>query len=116
MSKRTPKFLKINTTLVLFYVDTRNFSESKKRQHMSFVHQGGTFPTETIWLVVREAPVCVKLIPKPAPNGKIFLPRHVDVVPRYHVKFHEFQPSFRFTRILKPCISMLAAKRHCQCV
>jgi hypothetical protein len=46
-----------------------------------FVPQGGTFPTETIRLVVREAVVCEKLIPKPAPNGTIFLPLHVDAVP-----------------------------------
>ena len=114
MSKRTPKTPKKwhNTRVVLCWHE-KNL-ESKKRRHILFVPQGGTFPTETIWLVVREAPVCEKLIPKPAPNGKIFLPWHVDAVPWYHVKFHEFQPSFWFTIILKPCISMLAAERQCQ--
>jgi hypothetical protein len=67
-------------------------------------------PSGFLW----EALVCEKLIPKPAPNGTIFLPQHVDAVPWYHAKFHEFQTSFRFTRILKPCISMLAAERQCQ--
>jgi hypothetical protein len=61
-----------------------------------------------------EALICEKLIPKPAPKGTIFLPWHVNAVPWYHVKFHEFQTSFQFTKILKPCISILAAKRQCQ--
>jgi hypothetical protein len=46
-----------------------------------FVPQGGTFPTDTIRLVGREALVCEKLIPKPATNGSISLPWHVDAVP-----------------------------------
>ena len=75
MSKRTPKILKIDTTLLLFYVDTRKDLKVRRGNRYRFVPQGGTFLTETIWLVVREAP------PKPAPNGKIFLPLHVDVVP-----------------------------------
>ena len=45
-----------------------------------FVHKGGTFPIETIMLVVR-ALVSEKLIPKPAPNGTKLLPRHVDAAP-----------------------------------
>ena len=93
---------------------TQGKFRSKKRQHISFVPQGGTFPTGTIWLIMRASPICEKLIPKPARNGIIFLPWHLDAVPWYHVKFHEFQTSFRFTRILKPCISMLAAERQCQ--
>ena len=114
MSKRTPKNSKIkhNTPVVLCWHE-KKFG-SKKRQQISFRPQGGTFPTETIMLVVREALVCEKLIPKPAPNGTIFLPRHVDAIPWYLVKFHELQTSFRFTRILKPCISMLAAEQQCQ--
>ena len=111
LTLKTPK--KWHNTLVVLRWHEKNL-ESKKMQHISFVRQGGTFPTETIWLVVREAPVCEKLIPKPAPNGKIFVPLHVDAVPWYHVKFHEFQSNFQFTRILKPCISMLAAEWQCQ--
>ena len=114
MSKQTLKNPKIDTTLVLFYVDTRKFLKVRRGNKYRFVPEGGTFPTETIRLVVREALVCEKLIRTPAPNGTIFLPRHVAAIPWYHVKFHEFQMSFRFTRILKPCISMLAAERQCQ--
>ncbi len=114
MSKRTPKNPKNwhNTPVVLCW--HWNFLKARGGNRYYFVHKGGMFPTETIRLVVREALVCEKLIPKPAPNGTIFLPQHVNAVPWYHVKFHEFQTSFRFTRILKPCISMLAAERQCQ--
>ena len=53
MSKRTPKIPKIDTTLVLFYVDTRNFLKLIRGNGYRFVHKDGTFPTETIRLVVR---------------------------------------------------------------
>ena len=99
---------------MLFYVDTRKNWKVRRGNRYCFVPQGGTYPTKTIRLVVREALVCEKLIPTPAPNGIIFLPRHVAAVPWYHVKFHEFHTSFWFTRMLKSCISMLAAKRRCQ--
>ena len=46
-----------------------------------FVPKGGTFPTETIMLVVRKALVCEKHIPEPAPNGTNFLTGHVDAAP-----------------------------------
>ena len=75
------KSQKIDTTLLLFYVDTRIFLKAIRGNGYRFVPKGGTFPTETIMLVVREALVCEKLIPTPAPNGTIFLPRHVATVP-----------------------------------
>ena len=114
MSKQTPRNHKNNTTFMLFYVDTRKKLKVRRANRYRFIPQGGTFPTETTRLVVREALLCEKLILTPATNGTIFLPQHVAVVPSYHVKFHEFQTSFRFTRILKPCISMLAVERQCQ--
>ena len=51
------KFQKFNTTLLLFYVDTRNFFKAKKIRGNGyhFVPEGGTFPTETIRLVVRSS-------------------------------------------------------------
>ena len=52
--------------------------KSRRCNGYRFVQKGETFPTETIMLVVREALVCEKLIPKPAPNGTKILPRHVD--------------------------------------
>ena len=81
MSKRTPKNPKNCITLLLFYVDTRKFLKVRRGNRYRFVRQGGMFPNETIRLVVREALVCEKLKPKPAQNGIIFLPRHVDAVP-----------------------------------
>ena len=46
MSKRTPKITKIDTTLMLFYVDTRKFLEAIRGNEYRFVPKGGTFPTE----------------------------------------------------------------------
>ena len=53
MSKRTPKIPKIDTTLLLFYVDTGIFLEAIRGNGYRFVPKGGTFPIETIMLVVR---------------------------------------------------------------
>ena len=55
MSKRTPKIPKLNTTLLLFYVDTGNFLYAIRGNGYRFVPKGGTFPTETITLVVRSS-------------------------------------------------------------
>ena len=53
MSKRTPKIAKLNTTLLLFYVDTGNFLKAIRGNGYRFILKGGTFPTKTITLVVR---------------------------------------------------------------
>ena len=55
MYKRTPKIRKIDTTLLLFYVDTRKILEAIRGNGYSFVPKGGTFPTETIMIVVRSS-------------------------------------------------------------
>ena len=46
MSKRTPKYTKIHTTLLLFYVDTRKKIKALIGNGYRFFHKGGTFPTE----------------------------------------------------------------------
>ena len=46
MSKRTLKNPKNDTTLLLFYVDTRNFLKAIRGNGFRFVPKGGTFPTE----------------------------------------------------------------------
>ena len=58
MSKRTSKIPKINTTLLLFYVDTRKRFESNKRQWISFRPQRWDVPyrihhacCEKLWFV-----------------------------------------------------------------
>ena len=55
MSKRTPKNSKYNTKLLLFYVDTGNFLKAIGGNGYRFVPKGGTFPTETITLVMRSS-------------------------------------------------------------
>ena len=47
------KITKIHTTLLLFYVHTRKKLEAIRGNGYHFVPKGGTFPTETITLVVR---------------------------------------------------------------
>ena len=55
MSKRTPKNHKNNTTLLLFYVDMIKKLKAIGSSGYRFVPKGGTFPTETIMLVVRSS-------------------------------------------------------------
>ena len=75
MPKRIPKNDQKNTTLMLFYVNTRNFLKAIRGNGYRFVPKGGTFPTEN------HHACCEKHIPKPAPNGTKFVPRHVDAAP-----------------------------------
>ena len=49
------KTTKNNTTLLLFYVETRNFLKAIRGNGYRFIPKGGTFPTETIMLVVRSS-------------------------------------------------------------
>ena len=51
MSKQTPKIPKLNTTLLLFYVDTRIFLKAIRGNGYRFIPKGVTFPTETIMLL-----------------------------------------------------------------
>ena len=46
MSKQTPKNHKIDTTLLLFYVDMRKNLKAIRGNGYRFVPKGGTFPTE----------------------------------------------------------------------
>ena len=56
MSKPTPKIPKLNTTLLLFYVDSREKKLKSRRDNgYRFVQKGETFPTETIQLIVRRS-------------------------------------------------------------
>ena len=55
MSKRTPKNHKNSHNLMLFYVDTRKVLEAIRGNGYPFAPKGGTFPTETIMLVVRSS-------------------------------------------------------------
>ena len=55
MSKRTPKNHKIDTTLLLFYVDTRKNLKAIRGNVYHFIPKGGTLPIETIMLVARSS-------------------------------------------------------------
>ena len=55
MSKRTPKIPKIDTTLLLFYVYMRKILKAIRGNGYCLVTKGGTFPIETIMLVVRSS-------------------------------------------------------------
>ena len=72
MSKRTPKIPKIDTTLLLFYIDTRNFLKAIRGNGYRPVPKGGTFPIETIMLVVRR-------------SG--FLEAYIQICPKWDKKF-----------------------------
>ena len=81
------KFLKL-TPLMLFYVNTRKKLKSRRGNGYHFVPKGGTFPTETITLVVRS------LYPNlPQMGQKIY---HGMLMP-----LHDSMPSFmNFKRVL----------------
>ena len=94
MSKRTPKIHKNshNTPVVLCWHEKK--IESNKRQWISFRPQRWDVPYRKPSCLLWEAPVCEKHIPKPAPNGTKFAPRHVDAL-------HDCMPSFmNFRRVL----------------
>ena len=74
------KIPKIDRTLLLFYVDTRNFLKAIRGNGYRFVPKGGTFPTETIRLVVRSSGLW-EAYPQTCPKWDKKLPRHVDAAP-----------------------------------
>ena len=82
-----PKNTKNKKTLLLFYVDTRIFLKAIRGNGYRFVPKGGTFPNETITLVVRS------LYPNLPQMGQIF----------YHgmlMLLHDSMPSFmNFRRV-----------------
>ena len=76
MFKRTPKNPKLNTTLLLFYVDTRIFLKAIRGNRYCFVPKGGKFPTETTSLFVRT------LYPNLPQMGQFFY--HGMLMPLHH--------------------------------
>ena len=55
MSNEPQKITKNNTTLMLFYGDTRKNLKAIRGNGYRFVPKDGAFPTETIMLVVRSS-------------------------------------------------------------
>jgi len=74
------KIKKIDRTLLLFYVDTRKILEAIRGNGYSFIPKGGTFPTQTIMLVVRSSSLW-EAYTQTYPKWDKKLPRHVDAAP-----------------------------------
>ena len=82
------KIPRLNTTHLLFYVDTRNFLKAIRGNGYCFIPKGGTFPIETIMLVVRS------LYPNLPQMGQNF---HHDML----MPLHDSMPIFmNFRRVL----------------
>jgi hypothetical protein len=82
------KIPKFNTTLLLFYVDTKKKLKARRGNEYRFVHKGDTFPTGTMRLVVRS------LYPNLPQMGQFF--HHNMLMP-----FHDSMPSFmNFRQVL----------------
>ena len=79
---------------MLFYVDTRNFLKAIRGNRYLFIPKGGTFPTETITLVVRSSDFVRSLYPNLLQMGQKI----------YHgmlMSLHDSMPSFvNFRRVL----------------
>ena len=74
------KIPKIDTTLMSFYVDTRIFLKQQEATDIISSPKVARSLAKPLSLLY-EPLVCEKLIPKPPPNGTIFLPQHVDAAP-----------------------------------
>ena len=93
MSKRTPKNHKIDTTLLLFYVNTRKFLVAIRGNGYRFVPKGGTFPTEN------QHACCEKLrfVRSISPNLPQMDTKNATAC---RVPFHDSMPSFmNFRRV-----------------
>ena len=97
--EKMPKF---DTTLLLFYVDMRNFLESNKRQWISFRPQRWDVPYQKPSSLLWEAPVCEKHIPKLPQMGQ-------NLYRGMLIPLHDSMPSFmNFRRVL----DLLEFKNH----
>ena len=101
-----------DTTLLLFYVDTRKKLKSRRCNGYRFIQKGETFPTETITLVVRSSGLweaytqtCLKW------NKKFTTACWCRAM--IACKFHEFRTTFGFTRITKASTSTFAGEPRC---
>ena len=94
MSKRTLKITKIDTTLLLFYVDTRKKLKAIRGNGCRFVPKGGTFPTKNHHACCEKLRFVGSLYPNlPQLGQKIY---HDMLMP-----LHDSMPSFmNFRRVL----------------
>ena len=88
------KITKNNTTLLLFYVDTRNFLKAIRGNGYRPVPKGGMFPIKTIMLVVRSSGLWEAWCPNLPQMGQNLY--HGMLMP-----LHDSMPSFmNFRRVL----------------
>ena len=114
MLKRTPKNPKNwhNTHVVLCW--HVKYFESKKRQDISFRPPRWHVPCWNHLACCERSSGFREAYTHTWPKWDNIFTTACRCPSWYHVKFHEFQTSFQFTRMLKACISMLAAERQCQ--
>ena len=105
-SKRTPKISKNDTTLLLFYVDTRNFLKAIRGNGYRFLPKGGTFPTENHHACSEKLRFVRSIYPNLPHMGQNVY--HIMLMP-----LHDSMPSFmNFRRVL----DLLEFKNQaCQC-
>ena len=106
MSKRTPKNHKIHTTLRLYYVDTRNFFESNKRQWISFRPQRWDVPYRKPSCLLWEAPFLRIIYPSLPQMGQnlyhgMLMPLH-DSMPGF-MNFRRFLGLLEFKNQASQC-------------
>ena len=88
------KIPKIDTTLLLFYVDTRNFLKAIRGNGYCFVPKGGTFPTENHHACCEKLRFVRSIYPNLPQMGQKFY--HDMLMP-----LHDSMPSFmNFRRVL----------------
>ena len=93
MSKRSPKITKNHTTLLLFYVDTREKIKAIIGNGYRFVRKGGTFPTENHHAYCEKLRFVRSIYPNLPQMGQIFY--HDMLMP-----LHDSMPSFmNFRRV-----------------
>ena len=116
MSKRTPKNHKNshNTPVVLCWHEKK--IESNKRQWISFRPQRWDVPYRKQSCLLWEAPVCEKHIPKPAPNGTKFVPRHVDAAPCSMPSFMNFRRVLYLLEFKNQASQCFAGNQRCPVV
>ena len=92
--QRTRKIPKFNTTLLLFYVDTRIFLKAIRGNGYRFIPKGGTFPTENHHICCEKLRFVRRIYPNLPQMGKKLY--HGMLMP-----LHDSMPSFmNFRRVL----------------
>ena len=94
MFKRTPKNQKNNTTLLLFYVETRNFLKAIRGNGYCFIPKGGIFPTKNHHACCEKLRFVRSIYPNLPQMGQNLY--HGMLIP-----LHDSMPSFmNFRRVL----------------